>query len=575
VGEVKSVSSGRTWLGFLFLWIVGFCSPEFASAQAAGDESPAQTAPPPPVELPEQAAPEKIEEGTLTMLRALSETLQDRRAELEVSRAELGHTTDLKRQEVLRGEIALREAEVQRLGDEIEALATGLDLEKFRADLHAPMNLREEAESLLRPLLEELKEATETPRQIEQLRQDLTKLKERKALAERALERIGVLAKENQDPSLAGVLAAADEHWKSERRQLANQITITDYQLNRLLENRRSLLESSSDLASTFFRTRGLNVLLALLAFIAVFVGFRVSYHLISRARRGRARTFASRLTRVLFFFTAFFAATMAVLLVLYAEGDWVLLGLTLIFLAGLAWAGRMAAPRYVEQVRMLLNLGSVRENERVVIDGVPYRVATLNLYTTLVNPLLTGGRIRRSLNSLMDLQSRPAKQDEVWFPCHEGDWVLLGDGTRGKVAYQGPEFVQLALKGGATVTYTTADFLGQSPKNQSQDFRINETFGIDYEHQAICTTEVPKKMHAALLERLTAQVGADNVRKVKVEFKTAGASSLDYSALCDFAGAVASEADVLQRSIQRILVDVCNEEGWVIPFTQVTVHQA
>lgn len=570
---MKSASSGKPWLGFLFLLIVlivGAGGPFPAMAQAEGDQVPVT---PKPV-VPEQVAPEKIDEGTLSMLRALSETLKGKRADLEAVRGELDTARDLEEQEQLRDEIARREAEIRQLDNDFEALATGLDLEKFRADLHAPMDLREEAEALLRPLLEELKEATAAPRQIEQLRQDITRLKERKDLADRAIERIGVLIGENEDASLASVLEAASEHWKKERRQLTNQLTITEYQLDRLLENRRSLLESSSDFASTFFRTRGLNILLALLAFIAVFVAFRVTYYAIGRARRGRARTFYSRLTRVLFFFTAFFAATMAVLLVLYAEGDWVLLGLTLIFLAGLAWAGRMAAPRYVEQVRMLLNLGSVRENERVVIDGVPYRVASLNLYTTFVNPMLTGGRIRRSLNSLMDVQSRPAKQDEVWFPCREGDWVLLGDGARGKVAYQGPEFVQLELKGGATVTYTTADFLGQTPKNQSHDFRINETFGIDYEHQAICTTEVPKKMHAALLERLTAQIGADNIRKIKVEFKAAGASSLDYSALCDFAGAVASEADVLQRAIQRILVDVCNEEGWVIPFTQVTVHQ-
>ena len=80
-------------------------------------------------------------------------------------------------------------------------------------------------------------------------------------------------------------------------------------------------------------------------------------------------------------------------------------------------------------------------------------------------------------------------------------------------------------------------------PKNLSEDFRIHETFGIDYEHQAICTDEVPRKMRKALLERLTAQIGSDNIRKVKVEFKSAGASSLDYAALCDFAGAVAALA--------------------------------
>ena len=39
--------------------------------------------------------------------------------------------------------------------------------------------------------------------------------------------------------------------------------------------------------------------------------------------------------------------------------------------------------------------------------------------------------------------------------------------------------------------------------------------------------------------------------------------------------GAAARDYDRLQRAISRVLVDTCNEQGWVIPFTQVTLHQA
>jgi hypothetical protein len=37
----------------------------------------------------------------------------------------------------------------------------------------------------------------------------------------------------------------------------------------------------------------------------------------------------------------------------------------------------------------------------------------------------------------------------------------------------------------------------------------------------------------------------------------------------------VASKLRNLERAIPRICVDVCNEQGWVIPFPQITVHQA
>jgi hypothetical protein len=31
----------------------------------------------------------------------------------------------------------------------------------------------------------------------------------------------------------------------------------------------------------------------------------------------------------------------------------------------------------------------------------------------------------------------------------------------------------------------------------------------------------------------------------------------------------------MLERALARLLVDVCNENGWVIPFTQITLHQS
>jgi hypothetical protein len=30
-----------------------------------------------------------------------------------------------------------------------------------------------------------------------------------------------------------------------------------------------------------------------------------------------------------------------------------------------------------------------------------------------------------------------------------------------------------------------------------------------------------------------------------------------------------------VQRMVQQACVQVCNEQGWVIPFTQVTIHNA
>jgi hypothetical protein len=39
--------------------------------------------------------------------------------------------------------------------------------------------------------------------------------------------------------------------------------------------------------------------------------------------------------------------------------------------------------------------------------------------------------------------------------------------------------------------------------------------------------------------------------------------------------GNVAASYFTIARLIQQTCVDICNHEGWVIPFAQVTIHQA
>jgi hypothetical protein len=223
----------------------------------------------------------------------------------------------------------------------------------------------------------------------------------------------------------------------------------------------------------------------------------------------------------------------------------------------------------------MLLNLGAVRENERIVYNGVPWRVKNLNVYTILENPVLKSGQIRLPLRNLMDMASRPFHREEPWFPCREDDWVVLGDGTFGKVIIQTPEMVRLVKRGGAQKTYQISDFLGQSPLNLSVNFRLKVTFGIDYEHQAVCVDDVPEKMGAMVKERLEEMGYGKEILNVRAEFELAAASSLDIVVLADFAGKAAPFYNRLARAIQRICVEACNKHGWGIPFTQVTVHTA
>jgi hypothetical protein len=222
-----------------------------------------------------------------------------------------------------------------------------------------------------------------------------------------------------------------------------------------------------------------------------------------------------------------------------------------------------------------MLNLGPVREDERIVIGGVPWQVRKLRIYSRLTNPALEGGELRLPLRDLIPLSSRPFGPKEPFFPCEKGHWLLLADGTFGKVIRQTPEWVQLVMLGSSVKTFTTADFLGQTPQNLSLGFRIQQTFGIDYSHQAIATDQVPKLLEERITAGLNQLIGTELVVNVRVEFANAGASSLDMAVLADFKGEAASKFNQVSRAIQRCCVEACNEFGWIIPFTQITMHQA
>jgi small-conductance mechanosensitive channel len=326
-----------------------------------------------------------------------------------------------------------------------------------------------------------------------------------------------------------------------------------------------------------FFRSRGRNILLAALAFACTWLLFHRLHGWVQRVSllRRKRRTFSARLFNVVYTFLTVFGATVSFLLVLYLFEDWVLLTLALLILFGIAWSSKHTLPDYVKEAVLLLNLGSVREGDRVIYNGVPWLVRSLGFDTHLANSELMGGNLHLPLRDFLDLRSRPFEPDEPWFPTRMGDWVLLDNDTLGKVILQTPEVVRVVLLGGSRRTFSLQDFLTQSLTVLSTGFRLAVQFGLDYQHQARITHEIPATLESSLREALAREGYAKDIVNLKVEFAEAGASSLNLCVLADFAGTAASSYHVLRHAIQCICVDACNVYGWVIPFPQVTLHMA
>lgn len=470
-----------------------------------------------------------------------------------------------------------QEEEIKQMRDNIQEIVAGSQVVAFEQAEEQSQSIQNQILEILKPVLSSLRSATSQPREMDQLRTDLQMWNERETAAEIVLQRIADLRKLDKDGKLKAELSDVEKQWKDKKTNARAQQSILQTRIDEMVRAKKPIWDTVSHGIADFFRTRGLNLLLALIAGVLGFILVRKGYSFFrkySPVHRGKSNL-TTRISDILATATAVVVSLLCCLLVFYARGDWLLLTLAAILVFGAVWASKTALPPYVAQIRMLLNLGSVREGERVTYLGVPWRVKSLGFLTDLENPNLQGGHVRMPIKNLLDMISREADEKEPWFPCEQGQWVLMPDGTHGKVIIQTPEQTVLLKLGGSITTYSTPDFLSALPENLSNGFRINSIFGIDYEHQKDVVEKIPQIMAAHLEMFFTTKYGRDEIRSIKVEFASAGASSLDFEVLADFSGELAPRYGELRRALQRECVALCNEHGWVIPFTQITVHQA
>lgn len=527
---------------------------------------------------PQETAPKpQPTERSLDSLRTIAEPLSTALSELQKLQDSLkGAATDDARQEI-QDRINAERERVKQLRDNFRNIVGGSEAAEYDGEPSAGASLQDQIRELVQPVLSEIRDATSEPRELDALRKSRDKWQERKRKTDTVLTRIDKLIAESVDPVVIGELKSARGLWASRQAEAISQIAVNKVQIEDRARDQRSLWERLSTGLGRFFRSRGMNLLLAVIAATIGFLATRKIYSWIRKISPAhkKAHNFTSRISDVLAMALAVIVSTLAIILVFYSRGDWLLLTLVVIFLLGVAWAGKTAIPPYLEQIRMILNLGSVREGERVIYEGLPWKVSALGFFTTFTNPSLQGGMMRIPIRDVMGMISRPVAQKEVWFPTEAEDWVVLSDGTFGKAITQTPDQVVILKLGGSMKTYPTADFLELAPENLSHGFRISVVFGIDYRHQAHSTTTIPSVFNEALTAAMFQEYGKEAIRSIQTVFSSASPSSLDYTVLADFDGSVAHRYNALQRKIQGVCVDVCNENGWVIPFTQVTVHQA
>lgn len=444
----------------------------------------------------------------------------------------------------------------------------------------------EDIRQILDPVLQSFKKISQKPRAIQSLTERKEKVETKLQDAKGALTKIKKFEEEIRSnknlENLKYKVSDSEKLVEALVKDLSQQLEDINFDLKHIRENEESIVTTFSSIIFDFIKTKGKNLVLALLIFSIVYWLFRFSQDrlinlILFRLSKSQHREFYEwliRPTRVIYAVFTFFIAFFMSILTLYVLNDWVLVTIILITFAALIWSSKQYFPQFFEQSKIVLNLGAVREGERIIYQGLPWKIKSLGYYCRLTNPDLEGGNLRINTKELLNANSRKINLNEPWFPSKKGDWVE-SNGLFGQVVLQTPEQVVVENVGGEKKYLLTPDFYALQPKNLTQGFSIDFPFGVDYSHQKIVLTEVIPNLKEHVDKRLQEDYPQvkQALKRSSIEFMQAGASSLDLRVFYKFTGELASLKQAMSRSIKAYIVEACNEHHYIIPFNQLTVH--
>ena len=478
----------------------------------------------------------------------------------------------------LESDLAELNREIDVLQESFQQVAVGsVDLSVFNDEVSTEFDWRDEVTQIMMPIVQNLKSLTEKPRKIENLKSKISASTIQSTVIENALLSINIQLSNVNENTTRTSLENLKKTWDDRDAEIKREIELATVQLENLQRGDVSFLEAVRNNFFNFVKGRGLTLLLAAIAALIIWFLTRLLSNLLSkrskREDKDEYRT-RQRLVHYSFKLVTFLLILIAVIVVFYVRGDVLLLGVAFLFAAAIILGLRNTIPKFLKESRVLLNLGAIRENERVTYNGLPYQVTSLNMYSVLRNPELTGV-IRLPLEEIVNMVSRPAGK-ELWYPSSKGDYVVLESGRLMKVIDQTTELVELENLVGTKTTIPTTDFFNTTFDNltRGERFSVVSVFGVGYKHQAISNTEVPTRIQQAVQAALFESETAEHVEHVAVELKEAGASSLDYWVCVTMNSESARSYNRILRSIQQSCIATCSNEGWDIPFPQLTVHR-
>ncbi len=494
--------------------------------------------------------------------------LKDLRAKLDQNPTQLTKIA-------LEGQVAESEKILKNAEVAFESIVTGgLDLENFKEVPDQSFDWQSDLIEIIQPIFQSLKDLTEQPRAIERIRKTIEFYQQNLSEVENSILKIEEWSQAEVDQATRGQIQTIQEDWRKRKAEAQRNLELFQLQLRNLQIRQESIWTSVWSAFGAFLTGRGLNLMLAVLATMAVWFGMRTFLRFMVPKEGVDEFQTRSQYSRVLFYtyrILMMMASTAVFLIVLYVTGDWLLLGLALLILAGIAIGLKKYLPQFLAEAKLLLNLGAVREGEMVTYEGVPWIVKSINIYSHLVNPVLDGGELRMPLGEMSQLISQPIAEDEPWFPSNLHDYILLPDGSFGQVVIQTPEFVQIKSRE-MIRTFLVSDYLNLGIKNLSMGaFACVGNFGISLEHQEICLDLVPNAFERSVGLFIDQNGLQPFLEELSVELSSIQSGSIQYFLYVRMKSPAAKYYWKILRIMQQACVATCNSERWKVENPDIT----
>jgi len=504
-----------------------------------------------------EARPDKKE-----TLRALLQTRDGIRTAMDEQRKKMQTATGDSAKLEIQQQIEILDKRRQEVERDFTVLITGLQpthASGSPTQKTAPLSIQDEMSQLLTPIFTDLRALTQKSRAFQELAEELTRLKERAEQEKRAVVEIDKLlvevkASKTPDTVLRSALNETRKSFQGRLDEVTSRTAAVQHQLGELKMTGVSFWKDLGLQVKHFVFIRGTNILLALFVFMVIFFGLRTAYAYLMKVmavRKYQRLSFMLRILDVAHEGGAFLLGLSAALLVLYARGDWLLGGLSLLALGGLLMTAKTGIARHLEQLQFLLNLGQVREGERVLIAGVPWRVGTIYMFTQLTNPAMPRASLRLPLQTLASMTSRPSKLGEAWFPCEIDSWILVNGDLLAQVADITPEHVIICYQGGLKRWIPMGTFIAMDMACLSEGFSRSITIDVPLRGQAMQTADFIEHLKGAIREYLLHCMKPEELCDLCIELQNTDSISRFYEVTAFFAGSLAPQYHRLKQLLQ------------------------